>query len=133
MLQVIKRLSAQSADVLGISASLLCMVHCLAFPLFISMGYLFQHGEEAGYGHSHWVDYLFIGLALWAVFNSSKNTQSKGIKIGLWAAVSVFSIAVLLHELSSWMVFVSVMASMVLVIVHILNWKFHRKCSVTIK
>ncbi|MDO9551035.1 MerC domain-containing protein [Rhodonellum sp.] len=130
MLQVIKRLSAQSADVLGISASLLCMVHCLAFPLFISVGYIFQHGEEPGHDHWHFVDYLFIGLALWAVFHASKNTQSKGIKIALWIAVIVFSISVSLHDLAPWMVFVSVASSLALVIFHILNWKFHRKCNV---
>jgi hypothetical protein len=133
MLQVIKRLSVLSADAFGISASLLCMVHCLAFPLVISMGYIFQNPGEQGHIHWHWVDYLFIGLALWAVFHSSKNTQSKGIKIALWIAVSVFSISVLLHDLTSWMVFISVSASMILVIVHIINWKFHRKCNILIK
>lgn len=133
MLQVIKRLSAQSSDALGISASLLCMVHCLAFPLFISMGYIFQQGEEHGHDHWHWVDYLFIGLAFWAVFHTSKNTQSKGIKIALWIAVSVFSIAVFLHNLTPWMGFVSVASSLILVIVHILNWKFYGKCNVILK
>ncbi|MFD2037226.1 MerC domain-containing protein [Belliella marina] len=139
MLQIIKRISAQSADFMGISASVLCLIHCLAFPILISMGFIFNsdehhhHDHDHAHIHWHWMDFLFVFLAVWAVINAAKSTQSKAIKIALWVAVSIFSVGVLLHDVYSWMIFVSLVASISLVIIHIINWKYHRNCKVIVK
>ncbi|MCH7403456.1 MerC domain-containing protein [Belliella kenyensis] len=140
MLQKLKRLSSKSADLMGISASLLCMIHCLAIPVMISLGFIFGHDDHSHHDHDHhihfhghWMDFIFVALAIWAVLNASKTTHSKGIKIALYIAVTIFSVAVLLHESISWMIYVSLIASLSLVIVHIINWKFHRKCNVNVK
>lgn len=136
MLQIIKRISSQSADMMGISASVLCMIHCLVFPVLISFGYMArysgEHEHEHGHDHFHWhwMDYFFIILAIWAVFNAAKNTHSKRIKIALWTAVLIFSVAILLHEWNSWMIAVSVLASLALIIIHIINWKYHKNCKI---
>lgn len=153
MLHYIKRLSNRSADFLGISASFLCMIHCLAIPVLVSMGYFLHsgtqhnhahgmgvfhywghqdHNHEHGGFHFHWhsMDYIFVILALVAVYHAAKNTQSKEIKIGLWTAVSIFSIAILLHEWNAWMIWVSLSASIALIIIHILNWNYHKKCKI---
>ncbi|EIM76691.1 ATPase P [Nitritalea halalkaliphila LW7] len=172
---------------MGMSASVLCMIHCLAVPVLISAGYFFNHvgGDEANsaqagiavhahhdhahhdhdhdhdhdhahhdhdhdhahHGHSHahhghahahshgsmlWhaLDYVFILIALFAVYSATKKAHSKGIKITLWSAVIVFSIGVLLHDWKPEMIFVSLAASFVLVIGHYLNWKQHGACEV---
>ncbi|AFL82680.1 MerC mercury resistance protein [Belliella baltica DSM 15883] len=141
MLQRIKRISTQSADLMGISASLLCLIHCLVFPVFISLGFIFSPSENHIHDHNHehvhfdWhiLDYLFILLAIWAVYNAVKSTQSKSIKIALWIAVSIFSIGVILHEIFDWMIIISFLSSVGLVIIHVINWKFHRKCNVIVK
>ena len=139
MLQVIKRISSQSADLIGISASVLCLIHCLVFPVLISAGFIFGHDDHAGHDHVHahvhwhWMDFLFVALAIWAVISAVKSTQSRNIKIALWLAVTIFSVGVLLHDVFSWMIFVSLIASVALVIIHIVNWKFHRKCNVIVK
>lgn len=139
MLQRIKRVSAQSADFMGISASILCLIHCLAFPVLISLGFIFSpvdnHTHEHDHVHFdwHWMDFLFVALAIWAVYNAVKSTQSKSIKIALWIAVSIFSVGVLLHDVFSWMLYISLLASIGLVIIHIINWKYHRKCKVIVK
>ena len=135
MLHIIERLSNQSADIMGISASVLCMIHCLAFPVMISLGYMVKYSDDHDHVHDHihwyWMDYFFIALAIWAVFNAAKNTHSKRIKIALWIAVSIFSIAILLHEFDSMMILVSVAASLALVIIHIINWKYHNNCKIS--
>ncbi len=137
MLQVIKRISSQSADMLGVSASVLCLIHCLAFPMMISMGFIFGHDEHhdhaQGHIHWHWMDFLFVFLAVWAVINAVKSTNSKAIKIALWSAVTFFSVGVLLHDVYEWMIYISLLSSIALVIIHIINWKFHRKCNVIVK
>ncbi len=130
MLQILRNITSRSADLLGISASVLCMIHCMVFPVFISLGFIFQHGEEHDHDHWHFLDYIFIALAVWAVFTATKNTNSNGIKIGLWTAVSIFAVGVALHDWNPWMVIVSFAASVELLIIHILNWKFHKKCKI---
>ncbi len=130
MLQIIKSFSSKSADLLGISASVLCMIHCMVFPVMVSMGYVFRQAEEIDHEHWHFLDYVFIALAVLAVVNAAKNTNSDGIKIALWIAVSIFSIGVMLHEYAPWMLVISVSASVALLIIHILNWKRHKKCNV---
>ncbi|MFC0655006.1 MerC domain-containing protein [Mongoliitalea lutea] len=144
MLQVIKRLSIPKADFLGMSASVLCMIHCLAVPLFVSLGFIVKnmdghaghhhHDHEHGYFHFHWdwhmLDYLFILLALVAVFQASKQANSRAIKLALWMSVSIFSVAILLHDLHNSMLFVSLGASLALFGTHIVNWKTHKKCNI---
>jgi chromate transport protein ChrA len=132
MLQIIKKLSSQSADILGISASLLCMIHCLALPVMISLGYIFKFSDDHDHVHEHWhwMDYFFVFLAIWAVYNAAKNTHSKRIKIALWIAVLFFSIAILLHDINPFMIVISIGASLALVIIHIINWKYHKKCKI---
>lgn len=132
MLQIIKKLSSQSADILGISASLLCMIHCLAFPVMISLGYIFKFSDDHDHVHEHWhwMDYFFVILAIWAVYNAAKNTHSKRIKIALWIGVLFFSIAILLHDLNPFMIVISIAASLALLIIHIINWKYHKNCKI---
>ncbi|WP_194972481.1 MerC domain-containing protein [Aquiflexum lacus] len=132
MLQIIKKLSSQSADILGISASLLCMIHCLAFPVMISLGYIFKFSDDHDHVHEHWhwMDYFFVILAIWAVYNAAKNTHSKRIKIALWIGVLFFSIAILLHDLNPFMIVISIVASLALLIIHIINWKYHKNCKI---
>jgi chromate transport protein ChrA len=128
MLQKIKDFSSRSADFLGISASILCMIHCMVIPVMISMGYIFKFSDEAHEEHWHFLDYMFIALALVAVLNAAKNTNSKVIKIALWTAVSIFSVAIFLHEINPWMIVVSVASSLALLFIHIINWKHNKKC-----
>lgn len=139
MLQRIRKLSFQSADIMGISASIMCMIHCLALPVLISVGFILSpvdnHIHEHDHVHFnwHWIDFLFVALALWAVYFAVKSTQSKSIKIALWVAVSIFSIGVMFHDVFHWMLYLSLIGSIGLVVIHIINWKFHGKCNVSVK
>jgi hypothetical protein len=137
MLQKIKQI--QKPDFLGISASFLCIVHCALYPLVVSLGIFMKTASVkpryfgSKYQHTHigwhWLDYIFVALAIWAVLNAVKNTHSDFIKIGLWTSLTVFSFAILLHHQFVWMYFLSISASISLVIFHILNWKNYNKCN----
>lgn len=143
MLQVIKRLSIPKADFLGMSASVLCMIHCLALPLFVALGFVVKnmdghaghdHHHDHGHFHFHWdwhlLDYFFIVLALVAVYQASKQAASRAIKLALWMSVSIFSIAILLHDWNQYMLVVSLLASVALFVTHLVNWKTHKKCNI---
>lgn len=139
MLQKSKRLQFQKPDFVGISASFLCMVHCAVYPLIVSLGVFVRTSSDSPryfgtkYQHIHsgwyWLDYIFVALAIWAVFNATKNTHSDFIKIGLWASLTVFSFSILLHHQFEGMFFLSFSASLLLVIFHILNLKSYKICN----
>lgn len=136
MLHKLKNFPAQVSDAIGVSASFLCIVHCLALPVLMSFGIFVQIGSNGPrhfglkYQHAHFgwhrLDVLFVAIALWAVYVTVKNTHSLLIKIGLWCSLTVFSFATLLHDKFYGMYFVSFAASMMLIIFHILNWKYYK-------
>lgn len=127
MLHNIKQLTMSKSDLLGISSSSLCLLHCLAFPLILSIGYLFNYTLT---GHWHAMDYLFVVLGVAAVWASARKTSFPMLKLGFWLTILVFSFSILFHDQWSWMIYVSASASLVLIALHILHWRSHYKCSV---
>lgn len=127
MLQKIKQLTMSRSDLLGVSTSLLCLLHCLAFPVVLSTGYLFNYSLQ---GHWHGTDYIFVLLGMVAVWASARKTPFLALKLAFWLAILVFSLSILFHDSSSWMIYISTAASVVLIALHILHWRSHYKCNV---
>ena len=126
MLQRIKQLTMSKSDLLGVSSSILCLLHCLAFPVILSTGYLYNYSLS---GHWHGMDYLFVALGLVAVWASARKTSFPGLKLAFWLTISVFSLSILFHDQWSWMIYISVCASLVLIALHIIHWRSHYKCN----
>src|SRR5690606_41552005 len=96
MLQKIKQLSVSKSDLLGISSSILCLIHCLAFPVILSAGYLLNYAQN---GHWHGLDYLFIVLSMIAVWVSAWTTTIPALKIAFWLALFIFSSSILSYDI----------------------------------
>ncbi|MBS9524945.1 MerC domain-containing protein [Litoribacter ruber] len=122
MLQKVKEIALLKSDILGMSASFVCMIHCISAPVIISMGYFFNF-----YTHNHTFDFVFFLLALVAVWLTNKSTQSVLIKVALWATVCLFGTSLFLHDFIQWMQYVSLVCSAILVSIHYLNWKYQFK------
>ena len=108
----------KKADVLGISSSMLCIIHCLLFPALILAG------NFSDYWH-RWevLDYFFILFAALAVYASTRRLKSGFIRSGLWWSLLCFSASVLLHEHYSSALFVSLTASLSLVFFHMASYR----------
>src|SRR5690606_31507504 len=120
MLQKVKQLSQSKSDVLGITSSILCLLHCLAFPVLLSLGYLFSF--SAG-GHWHVLDYLFVCLGTVAAWASARKTPFPAVKLAFWITVSVFSLSILFHDLWAGMFYLSAGTSVLLIILHSYHWR----------
>src|SRR5690554_3397812 len=101
---MLQRSMSAKSDFLGISASLLCILHCLALPVLVSVENVFLFADT---GHWHGMDYLFIALGILAVIISSRNTNIYSIKLGLWLVISIFSVSILLHKTWPLMIYIS--------------------------
>lgn len=75
-------ISIQKSDQLGAIFSALCLVHCLATP-FLFIARSSGVGHTCGAGAPLWwgaIDFLFLALALLAVWTSAKNTSKTWLK-----------------------------------------------------
>ena len=124
MLQKIKQLSMSKSDFLGITSSILCLLHCLAFPLLLSVGYLFSFSIG---GHWHALDYLFVLLGTVAAWASARKTSIPTIKLAFWITIFIFSLSILFHDLWIGMAYLSASTSIVLIALHSYHWRTHLK------
>jgi len=113
--------SDRKADTVGIVSSILCVVHCMLLPVLVFAGML---NEEWG-AHAEWVDYIFMGLALSAVYYAARNAGLY-LRMALWLTVSWFCASILLHDVYESALYSSMAASIVLVVLHTINFKQHR-------
>ncbi|GAB3325403.1 hypothetical protein GCM10027299_23470 [Larkinella ripae] len=86
--------SYSKADYIGITGSVLCIIHCLITPiLLISSTLLTDHTLRVGFLS---LDYVFILVNIVAVFFASRRAREPYIKLGLWSFLAVFAGALLL-------------------------------------
>ena len=88
------------SDVIGATASGLCLIHCLATPfLFVAQAGLLSNEES----HPQWwgvLDLVFLFISLMAIWWSVKATSKKWMRMALWASWSVLAIVVVNEKLS---------------------------------
>lgn len=104
---------SRSADLVGIVNTVLCLIHCLAMPLLVSVGAAFFAHPLLSWG--------FALLAFVAVYFATRNSTGRRVVWFLWGAASLFAMAVLLEHEWHWMHEVSYVASALLIIGHLLN------------
>ena len=74
------------ADSIGIIASSLCLVHCIATPfLFIASSSSAIHIDTSPEWW-HWMDFLFLIISFFAVWQTSKMSSKSWIKYALWSS-----------------------------------------------
>ena len=115
------------SDILGMVSAGLCLIHCIALPVFL-LSSTFSAGLITD--EWHWLDYIFVGLAVLAVYFSAKRTPSPYIRTGMWFSVVIFGVALLSHEISEYAQYISMGASMVLMLLHFINIRDCKRCSV---
>lgn len=108
-------LSTSKADLLGMTNSALCLVHCLAMPLLVAMG--------AAILHHPLVSTAFIAVAGFAVWAAVRRSPSRWLGRFLWAAWAVFSLSLLLEEAHHGFELSALVASGLLVLGHGIHWR----------
>ncbi|MCG8387169.1 MAG: MerC domain-containing protein [Cytophagales bacterium] len=83
----------KKSDELGMLSSTLCMLHCMATPfllLAVPSSQVTHHGSQAWWS---WLDILFLGISLIAVFMTVQQSTQKWLKVSLvvsWLMLSFF-------------------------------------------
>lgn len=106
------------ADYIGITGSVLCIIHCLLTPLLVMTSTLLQHDTlRVGFLS---LDYLFIGINIVAVWSASRHT-STAIQAFLWGFLLLFATGLLLEEVNEGFEYLAYAASLGLVGTHLAN------------
>jgi multidrug transporter EmrE-like cation transporter len=113
-------------DKVGIIASTLCMIHCIATPfLFLAKSCSASCCEASP---SWWssLDFLFLTVSFFAIYQSNKNSSKTYIKYALWTSWGVL-LAVLLNEKFQLLALAEsaiYFPAMMLVILHVYNSRY---------
>ncbi|MEN0049175.1 MAG: MerC domain-containing protein, partial [Bacteroidota bacterium] len=91
----------------GALASGLCLIHCVATPLFfMAQAATSHHHDDHGHDHHHhdmgwWssLDYIFLAISVIAVFYSARNTSLKWMPLALYANWAVLAFIILNEKL----------------------------------
>lgn len=114
----------KKADYVGITGSVLCMIHCIAAPVLVMTAGLF-HNDTLRTGFLG-LDYVFIAVNIVAVYFATRQHTSPAIRMSLWSFLALFAVALLLEGSSSTFEYVAYVASAGLVITHLINLRQHR-------
>lgn len=102
--------NSRYADSLGAAASLLCVIHCAAAPLFFAARPFFGPVVQQPHSHAWWglADFGFLLLSLVAVVWSTWHSNHPWIRLGLWLGWGIFAFGLIGEHLhwvgaSVWM------------------------------
>ncbi|RYF73868.1 MAG: MerC domain-containing protein [Cytophagaceae bacterium] len=114
----------KKADYIGITGSVLCLIHCLAAPVLVMTSNLFRNDTlRAGFLS---LDYVFIAVNIVAVYFAARNHTSSAIRTALWSFLFLFAVGLLLEDVSPVFEYLAYAASTGLVISHLFNLRHHR-------
>jgi len=117
-------LFSRKADYIGITGSVLCLIHCMVTPVLMMTTALLRN-EQLRIGFLS-LDYAFIGINIVAVYFATKANGSSVIKKALWGFLVLFAVGILLEDVSESFLLIGYVASAGLVMTHLLNIRLHR-------
>jgi MerC mercury resistance protein len=117
---------AKKSDNIGIISSVLCLIHCLALPLLIT---LLPMANQFIAEEIHHLDYAFWVFSLIAVYYSSRQTNRRDIRYAFYIAGLLFTAGILLEDVlpggHTW----AYMGSFCLIVTHSVNIRHCKHCA----
>jgi len=112
---------------IGVIASSICLVHCIATP-FLFVAKLCTTDSCCEIAPTWWMllDYLFLFIAFFAVYQSTRFTTNKKIAIALWVSWSILFIIIINEKIQLFNLFENAIyfPTLSLIFLHIYNRKF---------
>ncbi|MFT3901946.1 MAG: MerC domain-containing protein [Niabella sp.] len=111
-------MNAKTFDWLGISAAVLCLIHCLLFPILMVI--------PLGIEHDAYIDSAFLLIGAVVVYRVTNNMESKKLKYTFWIAIGLIAVSVLMDLLFHFHSPLIYIGAALLITAHIINFKNHR-------
>lgn len=104
----------RTSDGLGILNSAICLVHCIAMPVFIAIGASFLQHPSIGWG--------FVALAFIAVQGAVRRRNNPRVALLLGIGWALFAVGIALEGAHHELELLTYTGSVTLIAGHILNW-----------
>ena len=78
------KLSGIESDSIGALAGTLCLIHCAITPFVFVAHTCTKACCTSAPDWWKWIDFVFIFIALFAVYRSTKSTRKTWMKVALW-------------------------------------------------
>jgi hypothetical protein len=109
------------SDFVGIFSSSVCIVHCVATPLLITIG--------ANFLTYSWLKYVFIIIAFLAIYKATIESSFFKITLLLWASFWVLLFSLFFEKVYPVFKYSGSISSLVIIAGHVLNIRYCKKCS----
>ena len=119
-------ITAVKTDKIGIIASVLCMIHCLATPfLFLATTYSSSCSEISPFWWSS-IDFLFLMVSFFAIYKATQNTSKTWLQYAMWASWIFLLVILLIEKLYIFSLFEYAIyyPGVALVILHFYNLRY---------
>lgn len=123
------------ADVIGASASALCIIHCLLTPILLTAVVVSKPGPEGSTATLGLIwgalDFIFLTISIWAVYRTASNTTAPLVRRLIWPSWALLAMGLLLEKCGisagGWAMY---LGSFSLVVMHLINHFYCRSCSI---
>ena len=115
-------------DAIGAFASGLCMLHCIATPFFFIASACSSSCCSNTPPWWQWMDYLFLGISLFAIQQTSKSSTKDWVVQGLWVSwvILFFLIINIKLELLHLPENLKFLPAFMLVFLHVYNMRYYQ-------
>lgn len=104
-------------DYIGISAAILCLIHCIIFPLLMII--------PMGISHNPLIDLIFLIIGTAVVFRITKSIASIWLKVLFWSSVAMIAVSILLELIFHIHFELIYIGAIGLITAHLINFKNH--------
>ncbi|MFP3597164.1 MerC domain-containing protein [Chryseobacterium sp. SIMBA_029] len=105
-------------DAVGISAAVLCLIHCIAFPLLLII--------PLGISHNPYIDLAFLLIGGVVVYRVTRTMKNRRLQFLFWASLFCISISVLADLIFEVHIPLIYLGAAGLITGHIINFKNHK-------
>lgn len=105
-------------DAVGISAAVLCLIHCIVFPLLLII--------PLGISHNPYIDLTFLMIGIFVVYRQTRQMTNNWLQILFWASITCIAASILidfLFEIHLPFIYVGAAG---LITAHLINFKNHK-------
>lgn len=111
-------MNSKILDLIGISAAVICLIHCIAFPLLMII--------PLGISHNPYIDLFFLLTGTVVVFRITKKVRFPWLKMMFWASLFCIAVSVaadFIFHVHAGLIYLGAAG---LIISHLINFKSHK-------
>ncbi|MCS4305458.1 MULTISPECIES: MerC domain-containing protein [Chryseobacterium] len=105
-------------DAVGISAAVLCLIHCIVFPLLLII--------PLGISHNPYIDLTFLLIGTFVVYRQTRHMTNHWLSILFWGSIGLIAVSILtdfIFEIHLPLIYAGAAG---LITAHFINLKKHK-------